>query len=41
MAPFWIVVFFLLIQNLGTASEAQAIAHGVSRQTLRMWLKRR
>jgi hypothetical protein len=28
------------LAHLGTASEAQAIAHGVSRQTLRMWLKR-
>jgi hypothetical protein len=40
MAPFWIVVFFLLIQKFGTASEAQAIAHGISRQTLRRWLER-
>jgi hypothetical protein len=29
-----------MAQNLGTASEAQAIAHGVSRVTLRRWLER-
>lgn len=27
-------------ENLGTAAEAQAIAYGVSRKTLRQWLRR-